>query len=336
MSKTILLTGISGFIAKRIALDLLEAGYTVRGSLRAMDRADEVRAALRPKLGDTAALDRLGFVKLDLTDDAGWPEAMEGVDVLMHTASPFPMTQPKNAEAIVRPAVDGTRRALKAAQAAGVRHVVLTSSTVAVMYNEAAKFRPVTEADWSEPNHTTVSPYSLSKTLAEQAAWEFMANHPEMSLTTINPGLVAGTPMDDHFGTSLALIERLLSGKDPALPEIVFPVVHLDDVSRLHVQAVSDPALRNTRNIAAADTRSMVEMGRLLASAFPNRKIARMKAPKFLLTLLSYTDPALKGVLPQVGIRYRIDNSATRARSSNAFTAADDAILEAARYLASR
>jgi len=336
MPKTILLTGISGFIAKRIALDLLEAGYTVRGSLRSMDRAEEVRAALRPKLGDSAALDRLSFVDLDLTTDAGWPEAMDGVDVLMHTASPFPMTQPKDAEAIVRPAVDGTLRALKAAHAAGVGHVVLTSSAVAILYTEAAKSRPVTEADWTEPDHPAVSPYSLSKTLAEQAAWAFMADHPEMSLTAINPGLVAGTPLDDRFGTSLALIERLLSGKDPALPEIVLPVVHLDDVARLHVQAVEDTAMRNTRNLAVADMRSMVEMGRLLASVFPNRKIAKMKAPKFLLTLLSYTDPALKSVLPQVGIRYRVDTSATRARTGITFIPADDALLEAARYLASR
>lgn len=336
MSKTILLTGISGFIAKRIALDLLEAGHTVRGSLRSMDRAEEVRDALRPKLGDPAALDRLSFVALDLTSDIGWSDAMDGVDVLMHTASPFPMAQPKNADDLVRPAVDGTLRALNAAHAAGVGHVVLTSSTVAVMYNEAAKSRPVTEADWTEPDHPTVSTYALSKTLAEKAAWAFMGDHPGMSLTTVNPGLVVGTPMDDRFGTSLGLIERLLSGKDPALPEIGFPVVHLDDVSRLHVQAVSDPKMRNTRNIAAADVRTMIEMGRLLATAFPNRKIATRKAPKLLLTMLSFADPALKSVLPQVGIRYRIDTSATRARSGIAFGPADDAILEAARYLASR
>jgi dihydroflavonol-4-reductase len=132
MPKLVVLTGITGFIAKRIALDLLEAGYAVRGSLRSAGRADEVRNALRPRLSDPAALDQLSFVELDLGRDDGWAEAMEGADALFHTASPFPMAQPKDENEIIKPAVDGTLRALRAAQSAGVTRVVLTSSVVAI------------------------------------------------------------------------------------------------------------------------------------------------------------------------------------------------------------
>jgi len=336
MPKTVVLTGVTGFIAKRIALDLLEAGHSVRGSLRAMTRADEVRDALRSQLTDPAALDRLSFVELDLSSDAGWTEAMQGADVLMHTASPFPMAQPSNPDEIVRPAVDGTLRALNAAKAAGISRVILTSSMVAIMYGEFANSRAVTEADWTEQDHPTVTPYTLSKTRAEEAAWAFMAENPDMTLTTINPGLVVGTPMDANYGTSLAVVERILAAKDPMMPEVAFPVVHLNDVSKLHVQAVDDDAMLNTRTMAAEGVRTMLDMGKLLAGAFPDRKISTRKAPAFLLRILSIFDKSLTAIMPQLGVIYRINNSATVARTGIDFVGSDDAILEAARYLASR
>lgn len=333
MSKTVVLTGVTGFIAKRIALDLLEAGHTVRGSLRSMRRADEVRDAVRPHLTDPAALDRLSFVELDLTKDDGWSDAMEGADVLMHTASPFPMEQAKDPDSIIRPAVDGTMRALEAAQAAGIKRVILTSSMVAIMYNDSAKTRPVTETDWSTPGHPTINAYGESKTLAEKAAWDFVAKHPDMTLITVNPGLVAGQPMDAHYGTSLALVERVLGGKDPMLPEIIFPVVDIKDVSKLHVQAVEDTAMDGKRHMAAEAMMSMVEMGRLLAKAHPSRKIATKAAPKFMLKLLSLFDPAIKSVLPQLGVPYRHDNSGTLARTGITFIPSAEAMKASAAYI---
>lgn len=96
MPGPVLLTGVTGFIAKRIALDLLNAGYYVRGSMRSLKRGDEVRAAVRPHLIDPEAIHRLSFVELDLTGDAGWRQALDGMEALVHTASPFPMAQPKD------------------------------------------------------------------------------------------------------------------------------------------------------------------------------------------------------------------------------------------------
>ncbi|MEL6798654.1 MAG: NAD-dependent epimerase/dehydratase family protein [Pseudomonadota bacterium] len=202
MPQTVLLTGVTGFIAKRIALDLLNAGHTVRGSLRSAARADEVRDALRPHLTDPTALNRLSFVELDLNSDTGWDAALQGTDALMHTASPFPMAQPKDENDIIRPAVDGTLRALRAAQKAGVTRVILTSSVVAIEATDVGT-RPYTPDDWSDPTHPKSNAYYKSKTLAERAAWDFVANHPEMQLTTVNPALVLGTPMDANYGTSL-------------------------------------------------------------------------------------------------------------------------------------
>ena len=132
--KLIFVTGASGYIAKHIIAQLLEAGYRVRGSVRSLDRADAVRRDLSVALTDAGDLtDRLEFAALELERDAGWDEGLSGADALLHTASPFPLDQPRDRQELIRPAVEGTRRALRAAKAAGIERVVLTSSAVAIL-----------------------------------------------------------------------------------------------------------------------------------------------------------------------------------------------------------
>lgn len=319
MTDTVLLTGVTGFIAKRIALDLLNAGYAVRGSLRSASRADEVRDAVRPHLTDPAALDRLGFVELDLTRDDGWSAATTGVTALIHTASPFPMSQPRNADEIVRPAVDGTLRALRAADAAGVRRVVLTSSVVAIEATD--KTGSYTADDWTDPQHPRATAYYKSKTLAERAAWDFAAGRPDLELVTINPALVLGRPLDTHYGTSLRVVERLLSGRDPMVPDIGFGVVDVADVSAMHVRALTAEGAAGRRFIAAAGTLSMPEMARSLAERHPERRIATRVAPRPLLRVIGLFDKAVGSVLPALGHRPEFD--ATPAREVLAVDFAD-------------
>ncbi len=323
---TVLLTGVTGFIAKRIAHDLLAKGYHVKGSLRSMARADEVRDAV----GDAT---NLSFVELNLNSDAGWAEAMDGVDVLMHTASPFPIADPKDEMELIGPAVDGTLRALRAAQAAGVQRVVLTSSMVAMIYNGNANGYTYGPEDWSDVDHALVNTYSKSKTLAEKAAWDFVAAHPEMKLTTIHPGLVTGTPMDENYGSSLEVIERLWSGKDPMSPQIWMPVVDLQDVSALHIAAMENDASAGQRVVATSEVMTFPEIAQIIKDQFPNRKVATSVAPKFLLSILAFFDADLRSILPQVGRAFSIDNSATRALFDFSFTSGKDAVEASAKYV---
>lgn len=324
-TRPILLTGVSGFIAKRIAYDLLQKGYHVRGSLRSMDRADEVRAAVQDP-GDG----RLTFVELDLTRDAGWDAAVTGCQAILHTASPFPLASPKNEEDLIRPAVDGTRRALKAERMAGVNRVVLTSSMVAILYAERPAGYAATAADWTDVTHKSASAYIKSKTLAEQAAWDFVKRNPEMQLTTVNPGLVCGTPMDNRFGTSLELIQRVMSGKDPMLPDIPIPVVDIEDVSALHIMALERPDTIGQRIMATDDVLRMPAIGALLAATYPKRKIATKPAPRFLLKALAMFDTSLKTAMPQVGLPMQIDTRATTEGLGYRFVPSDTAIQRSA------
>jgi len=332
MSQSILLTGISGFIAKRIALDLLARGHSVTGTLRNLDRAEEVRASLRDNGVDPAALDRLHFVKADLTSDAGWAEAMTGIDAVIHTASPFPLSQPKDEDVLIRPAVDGTLRVLRAAEAAAVHRVILTSSIEAIMHGVHG--RAVTEADWSDPAAPTASAYTRSKLMAERAAWDFVARHPAMQLTVINPGVVLGRPMDRQTGSSISIIARILSGKDPAVPDILLPVTDIADVSAAHVAALETPASIGQRYMVADRFLSMPDMARVLRDAYPQKRISTRVAPRLLLRVLAIFDPEIRLILPWLGWRAALDNSKVRKELGLTITRAEESILTAARFVA--
>ena len=332
MTQTILLTGASGFIAKHIALEVLNAGHSLRASVRSLSRADEVRAAVRPHLTDPTAADRIDFVALDLGSDDGWKDAMDGVDALVHTASPFPLAQPRDPEALIRPAVDGTLRALRAAHAAGVTRVVQTSSVAAVVAKDLPPGRSTyDETDWSDPAHRLATPYFQSKLMAEQAAWRFRDTEaPDMALTVLNPVLVLGPALDRHFGTSLQIVERVLAGRDPMLPRVGFPVVDVRDVARAHLRALERPETAGHRFILADRFVWFQDIAAVLRPAYPGRRIPTRTAPNLLIRALSLFDPSIRTVVPSLGLRQDVSSDRARQMLGIDFIPAEDAILAAA------
>lgn len=328
--QTVFLTGASGFIAKHIVLKLLNAGYHVRGSVRSLARGDEVRDAVRPHLDDAEKLDeRLSFVALDLGTDEGWNGVMDGCSALLHTASPFPLEQPEDEDDVIRPAVEGTVRALKAADAAGIARVVLTSSAVAVMYGPLVTGKTAyDESDWSEDYHPTQNAYGRSKTRAEKAAWAFVANEaPMMKLTTVNPVLVAGPALDGNIGTSLEVIERVLKGADPMQPRFGLPIVDVRDVADMHVKALQTPASEGERLLASESFLWMADIAGLIKQAYPNRAIKTRVAPDFLLKVMAMFDPSIKTILPSLGVEKHVSNKRAKALFDMNFIPAEDAIL---------
>ncbi len=333
--KTVLLTGVTGYIAKHIAIDLLNAGYAVRGSMRTMKRVQEVNAAIAKGVNDPSLLTHLSFCELDLTKDTGWSDAMRGMDALLHTASPFPMVQPKDEQELIGPAVDGTLRALRAAKAAEVSRVILTSSTVAITGSALESGQSAySEDNWTNVDDPGVTPYAKSKTLAEKAAWDFVKSEAEdIALTTVNPGLVLGAPLDAQFSTSLGVLERLLKGKDPMVPKLAFATVHVKDVAALHLAALQDPSTSGQRILAVERELWFEDLARLLKEAFPKRKIPTRVAPDLLIRFLGFFDPAIKGILPQLGKPQPTDNARATALLGRPLLSAEDATVEAGKYL---
>ena len=186
----VLVTGGSGFIATHCIVQLLAAGYRVRTTVRSLKREPEVRALLKAAGADAGDKpgDRLAFFAADLTADAGWAEAAAGCDFVLHVASPFPLNVPKHEDELIMPAREGALRVLRASRGAGVRRVVQTSSFAAVGYGHAQMERAFNEHDWTIVDGPGLTAYAKSKTLAERAAWDFMAREGgDMELAVINP-----------------------------------------------------------------------------------------------------------------------------------------------------
>ena len=333
----VLLTGASGYIGKHITLQLLNQGYEVRASVRKLSKSSEVRDAVAPHLLDSSNLDsRLTFIELDLEKDSGWDTALIGIDVLMHTASPFPLSSPKDENELIRPAVEGTLRSLRAAKNAGVKRIILTSSVAAIYGRELPEGASAyDETMWTDIEHPVGRvAYTKSKTLAEQAAWNFIKQDaPEIALTTINPVLVLGAPLDKNFGSSISLVERILNGSDPMLPDLKFAMVDVRDVARMHVDAINSENTKNERLIASSETRSFVEIAKFLKGVYPKSKVKSAQAPTFIIRLLSLFDGSIKAILPQLGKPMNVSNAKAQRMLSINFIPVDVTLNESADYL---
>ena len=270
----VLVTGASGYIALHCILKLLIKGYKVKGSLRDLKREDEVRSAL----GTECNNENLGFCKLNLLKNEGWEDATSDCDYLLHIASPCFIEEPKDENELITPALDGTLRALKAAQKSKVKKVVLTSSMGAIAYGHNKSYCDTN--DWTDTSKD-VGAYIKSKTLAEKAAWDFVNNQSEktFTMTTINPGMVFGPLLsNDIESISASLITKLISGKFPALPDIYFTVVDVRDVADLHVQSLTNQQSDHKRIIATSQEGiPFLEISRNL------RELGFNKSPKDLI-----------------------------------------------------
>jgi len=335
MSDRVLLTGISGFLGGHVALQLLNAGYTVRGSVRDLKKADKVRATLKSAGADVS---RLEFVALDLLDDKGWTEAAEGCRYLQHTASPFVLNIPKDKNDLIRPAVEGTRRAIRAALAAGVERIVLTSSIAAIQYGHEDASRPFTEADWTNLEGKGVSAYPESKTRAEREAWALMDEAGRRAdLAVINPSAIMGPLLDEDPGTSAVIVKRLLNGTIPAAPRLHLGIVDVRDVALAHLNAMQSPEAGGHRFIIVDGTASLMDLAKALRPAFPDRagKLPRFEIPDWLVRLVGMFDRTIGDNADELGTPKRFDASRGRALLGQDFIPFDASVIATAQSLIS-
>ena len=305
----VLVTGASGFIAEHCIIELLKNGYSVKGSLRSMNREQEVRDAVKTETDDT----KLEFCKLDLLEDDGWEDAMWDCDYLMHVASPFVIEDPKDENELIKPAKEGTLRALNAAKKAGIKRVVLTSSVAAV--NSHMMSGTSDHTTWTDINSKYVTPYQKSKTIAEKAAWDFYNNQDssnKMELAVINPGGVMGPQLgNDLGGASTQIVSQLISGKFPMIPALSFPFIDVRDVAILHLKAMTTPEADGKRFIAAHSKPTWMYQVAEVLSAAGYEKIKLKKAPSFMLKLIGLFDNKTKSLVPMLDKYVPCDNSQT-------------------------
>jgi nucleoside-diphosphate-sugar epimerase len=310
---TVLVTGGSGFIGGHCLAQLLAAGHQVRATLRSLQRTADVTGMLQRAGVDPGA--RLSFAVADLQQDAGWTDAVHGCDFVLHVASPFPAGTPRDADELVVPARDGTLRVLRAARDAGVRRVVLTSSFAAIGYGQPPRTSAFDERDWSDLE-APLSAYVRSKTVAERAAWDFIAREGgALELAVVNPAAVFGPALGPDLSTSLVILQRMLQGKLPGNPRLYFGVVDVRDVASLHLLAMSHPAARGERFLAVGgEAMSLAGIARVLKARLgpAARRVSTRELPDWLVRLFALVNPDAREVLPELGKLKNVSNAKGR------------------------
>lgn len=298
---TVLVTGGSGFIGSHAILQALAAGHEVRTTVRNLQREGALRALLRANGADD---ERLRFFAADLTNDAGWGEAAIGCDYVLHIASPFPAGIPKHEDELIVPARDGALRALRAARDAGVKRLVLTSSFAAIGYGHPEQQAPFDETRWTDLDGQGVGAYMKSKTLAERAAWDFIAREGgNLELSVVNPVGVFGPVLGPDYATSIQLVQRLMDGALPGSPKLRFGVVDVRDVVDLHLRAMTDPAANGERFLAVAgDFMRVQEMALALKARLGDaaRKVPTRELPSWLVRLVALGDATVRQIVPDL------------------------------------
>jgi nucleoside-diphosphate-sugar epimerase len=318
----VLVTGGSGFIGAHCILQLLAAGHEVRTTVRNLKRAPEVLDMLKTG-GWTGPAEAVSFFAADLEVDAGWPEAVAGCDYVLHVASPFPASLPKHEDELIRPARD-----------AKVKRVVLTSSYAAIGYGHPAQTRPFDETDWTDLSHGGVAPYQTAKTLAERAAWDFIANEGGgLELATVNPVGVFGPVLGPDYSTSILLVRRLIDGSVPGLS---IGLVDVRDVADLHLRAMTDPAAKGERFLAVAGhAMAAIDVGKVLkahlgaaAARVPTRQL-----PDWAIRLVAVFDPEVRQIVPELGKTQESSNEKARRLLGWAPRSNEEAIVATAESL---
>lgn len=332
-----LVTGGSGYIASFIIAQLLEAGHRVRATVRKLDRAAAATAAIA-ELTPLASTIEWRAATLDADD--GWAEAVAGCAQVFHVASPLPLANPKDDDVLVRPARDGALRVLAAARDAGVRRVVMTSSTAAIAYGHGSRDVPFTEDDWSSAaDRSDSSAYERSKLAAERAAWDWLAREGgALELVTVCPGAVLGPVLGSDFSASIDIVRKLLDGSVPGLPRFGWPLVDVRDIAALHILAMASPQAAGRRYLGAGAFFWMRDIADVLRAGVPEvaRKVPRLGLPDWLVRLSSRFDPVIRERLFELGKHRPVSNARAIAELGWAPRDPAETICDTARSLIAR
>ncbi len=310
----ILVTGGSGFIAGHCILQLLGQGFEVRTTVRSLAREDAVRGVLTDA-GMTRG-DALDFAAADLMQDDGWADAVAGVDAVLHVASPVQPGHVEHEDDVIVPAREGTLRVLRAARAAGVRRVVLTSAFHAVSWGHPHDDHVFTEADWTVLDGPGVDAYGKSKTLAERAAWDFMAAEGgPMELVTMLPVAVMGPVMGNAITGSNHIVQTMLDGGMPGFPDIWIPIVDVRDVAEAHILALSVAEAAGQRFLlSSGPVMSLQQIGGVLTAELGDaaRRVPTRSIPSIAVRAGAAVRREFRAVVPDLGYKKLLSNESAR------------------------
>ena len=324
-NKPILVTGGTGYLASWIVKQLLDNGYHVNTTVR--NKSDQIKYR---HLLDIASKSKgqLSIYEADLLLNHSFQEAMNGCELVIHTASPFKISGIKNADKeLIQPALQGTRNVLFSANdSKSVKRVVLTSSIVAMAGDaiDVTKLNNgvLNEQSWNTTSSADHQAYPYSKTMAEKEAWTIARKQNRWDLVVINPGFILGPSLSQRTdSTSIDMMIQLLSGKfRTGVPEGDQAVVDVRDVAQAHILA-GLTASASGRHLTAAHQKDFLAISNVIGQQYPNYRLPKKYVPKWLFKLLGpIMGFSRKFVKLNVGYDFVFDNSYIKEDLKISFT----------------
>ena len=211
--------------------------------------------------------------------------------------------------------------------------MILTSSTVTIVsYPQKLGGATFDDSDWADLKASAA--YGKSNKFAERPAWDFVATDaPEIALTTINPDLVLGQPIRQRLGASLAVVKRILSGKDPMIPNIGFSCINVRNIATAHIATIERPKTAGERFACSSEYLKLAELAVIIKTQYPNRKIATRVAPNLLMHFLGIFDPAIRGIVLALAQRAAVDSKKAQEQLNIEFRNVSESLLETAAFL---
>lgn len=312
----ILVTGGSGYIASWIIKLLLDKGHTVHATVRNVNAPDAMGHLHKIAEGGSG---KLVLFETDLLNEGSFDAAMDGCELVMHTASVWSIDPKLDADTFIKPALDGTRNVLNSVnKTSTVKRVVLTSS-VAAIFGDGKDIQEYTGGVATEENWNTTSspkhlPYSYSKTVAEKLAWEMQKTQIRWDLVTINPTWVFGPSLSKRKGNPTTDLLILLTDKRSAMGAVPFSfgIVDVRDVAEAHIKAGFQPDA-NGRHILNNGALWYREIAAVLDKHFGSKfTFPKGELPKWLCWLIAPAIPTTREFVAK-GYGYKVNFDNTRS-----------------------
>lgn len=308
MTETVLVTGGTGFVGGWAVIRLLQKGYQVRTTVRSLKKEQQLRDIIAKQV---QADDRLSVVAANLTSDDGWAEAMDGVDRVLHVASPMSTNNSADINTFLGPQRDGDERVLKFAAAAGVKHVVITSAAAAAKPAEGTTAKVSDETVWTQPNDPVQNPYQRSKAIAEKAVWDWVKQYDgDMKVSTVLPTAVFGPILTPQNNSSQQLLTRMLKGQLPGVFNIGFDIVDVRDLVDLEILAMESPDANGQRYLAVGGHMAMKKIARYFKTDLPTigKRVKTLTIPDWVLKLVARFNANVAVFIGLLGRDFRYTN----------------------------
>lgn len=314
-NKPVMLTGGTGYLASWIVKMLLDDGINVHATVR--DPNDEVKVGHLRSIAEKSGAN-LKLFQANLLEPGSFDEATKDCELIIHTASPFSITNVNNPEQeLIRPAKEGTINVLESVnRSSTAKRVVLTSSVVSI-YGDNVDIKTApggifNENEWNQTSSPDHRPYPYSKTVAEKEAWKIAGEQEQWDLVVINPGWILGPSLSKRVDS--ASIKTMIQFADGTykmgVPELWNGMVDVRDVAKAHIKAGFTPEA-NGRHILVSEDATLLDLGKILRKNFGDQyPFPTKEPPKPLFWLISpMFGFTRKWVTKNVGCKISFDNS---------------------------